>query len=73
MALTRIAVVGGCDDDHCPSVHTTDDPGILVVQGIKIDDTTRTEMGAGLPDHEDAVVIPADVVLRAARIIEAGA
>ncbi|NGN95758.1 hypothetical protein G5C66_23850 [Nocardioides sp. KC13] len=54
-------------------MHTTDDPAVLVVQGIKIDDATRTELGANLPDHEDAVTIPADVILRAARAIEAQA
>lgn len=70
MALTRIAVVGQCDDTNCPSVHTTDDPEILVVQGNRLDAVTRAELGGMLPDHEDAVSIPADVILRAARIIE---
>lgn len=70
MALTRIAVVGHCDDTNCPSVHTTDDPGILVVQGNRLDAATRAELGETLPDHEDAVSIPADVILRAAQIIE---
>lgn len=71
MALTRIAVVGGCDGGDCPSVHTTDDPTVLVVQGVKLDDATRTELGDHLPDHEDAVTIPAEVILEAARILEA--
>lgn len=71
MALTRIAVINGCENTGCPSVHTTDDPAVLVVQGIKLDDATRTEMGAGLPDHEDAVTIPVGVILEAARILEA--
>jgi len=71
MALTRIAVEGGCQNGSCPSVHTTDDPAVLVVQGIKLDDATRAELGAGLPDHEDAVTIPVDVILEAARLLEA--
>jgi hypothetical protein len=70
MALTRIAVVGNCDDTNCPSVHTTDDPDVLVVQGNRLDAATRAELGGTLPDHEDAVTIPADVILRAARVIE---
>lgn len=70
MALTRIAVFGGCNGGGCPAVHTTDDPEVLVVQGIKVDNTVRTELGDTLPDHEDAVTIPADVVLEAARILE---
>ena len=69
MALTRIAVAGDCQNGNCPSVHTTDDPTVLVVQGIKLDDTTRTEL-AGMPGHEDAVTIPADVILQAARALE---
>ncbi|WP_406034015.1 hypothetical protein OG801_04655 [Nocardioides sp. NBC_00163] len=48
----------------------TDDPGILVVQGNRLDAATRAELGGTLPDHEDAVSIPADVILRAAWIIE---
>lgn len=70
MALTRIAVINGCNGGGCPAVHTTDDPTVLVVQGIKVDDTVRTELGATLPDHEDAVTIPAEVILKAARILE---
>lgn len=70
MALTRIAVAAGCQNGACPSVHTTDDPTVLVVQGIKLDTATRTKMGTGLPDHEDAVTIPADVILQAARVLE---
>lgn len=70
MALTRIAVDGDCQNGNCPSVHTTDDPEVLVVQGIKLDAATRTELGAALPDHEDAVTIPADVILKAARVLE---
>lgn len=70
MALTRIAVTNDCNGGNCPSVHTTDDPEILVVQGIKLDDTTRNELGAALPDHEDAVTIPAEVIRQAARVLE---
>ena len=54
----------------CPSVHITDDPNVLVVQGVKLDDATRTELGERLPDHEDAVTIPADVIREAARVLE---
>ena len=68
MALTRIAVDNGCPGGDCPSVHTTDNPDVLVVQGVKLDDATRTELGA--PDHEDGVTIPTDVILEAARKLE---
>lgn len=71
MALTRIAVDADCNGGSCPAVHTTDDPSVLVVQGVKIDTATRTELGESLPAHEDAVTIPADVILRAARLLEA--
>lgn len=70
MALTRIAVSNDCNGGSCPSVHTTDDPAVLVVQGIKLEDAVRTELGAALPDHEDAVTLPAEVILQAARILE---
>lgn len=70
MALTRIAVSSDCNGGSCPAVHTTDDPGVLVVQGVKVDDAVRTELGATLPDHEDAVTLPAEVILQAARVIE---
>ena len=70
MALTRIAVDAGCQNGACPSVHTTDDPAVVVVQGIKLDDATRTELGAALPSHEDAVTLPAEVILQAARVLE---
>lgn len=70
MALTRIAVSNDCNGGSCPAVHTTDDPNVLVVQGVKVDDAVRTELGATLPDHEDAVTLPAEVILQAARVIE---
>lgn len=70
MALTRIAVDNGCPGGDCPSVHTTDNPDVLVVQGVKIDAATRTELGEHLPDHEDAVTIPAEVIREAARVLE---
>ncbi|HEY9353762.1 MAG TPA: hypothetical protein VIP28_10950 [Nocardioides sp.] len=69
MALIRIAVSNGCNGGNCPSVHVTDDPDVVVVQGIKLDDLTRTEL-AGMPDHEDAVTLPAEVILQAARALE---
>ena len=71
MALTRIAVLNGCRNNGCPSVHATGDPAVLVVQGNRIDAATRAELGQRLPEHEDAVTIPAEVILEAARIIEA--
>lgn len=69
MALIRIAVDANCDGGDCPSVHTTDNPDVVVVQGVKLDDATRAEM-AGMPGHEDAVTIPADVLRQAARVLE---
>lgn len=70
MALTRIAVSNDCNGGSCSSVHTTDDPTVVVAQGIKLDDTIRTELGGALPDYEDAVTLPAEVILQAARVLE---
>ncbi len=53
----------------CPSVYATDDPETLVIQGNVLDDATRANLSQVL-DGEDAVMIPTETILRAARMIE---
>lgn len=69
MNLELIAkwVVSG--SSGCPSVYATDDPDILVVQGTTLDAETRANLHQVL-DGEDAVAIPKETILRAARLIE---
>lgn len=69
MALIRIAVDGDCNGGTCPAVHTTENPDVLVIQGTVLDEVRRSELGA-IPSTEDAVTIPTEVILRAARLIE---
>ena len=54
----------------CPSVYTTDDPEMLVIQGNMLDDSTRARLVNHL-DGEDAVSIPTETILRAADMIRA--
>ena len=42
-----------------------DDGDNLVLQGYKLDDATRRTLG--IPDGEDAIVMPKNVFLRGAR------
>lgn len=52
----------------CPSVYTTEDPEMLVIQGNLLDDATRATLLNNL-DGEDAVAIPTETILRAADMI----
>jgi hypothetical protein len=52
----------------CPSVYTTEDPELLVVQGRLLDQDTRTTLLNNL-EGEDAVAIPTETILRAADMI----
>jgi hypothetical protein len=54
----------------CPSVYTTDDPEMLVIQGHVLDADTRARLINPL-DGEDAVAIPTETILRAADMIRA--
>ena len=54
----------------CPSVYTTDDPDMLVIQGNVLDGDTRGRLLNQL-DGEDAVTIPTETILRAADMIRA--
>jgi hypothetical protein len=51
-------------------VYTTEDPDWLVIQGNVLDDRTRSGLVNPL-DGEDAVMIPAETILRAADMIRA--
>jgi len=66
MLLVTWAGSGG---SGCPSVYTTDDPDTLVVQGNVLDTDTRGGLQKVL-DGEDAVTIPTETILRAAKMIE---
>ena len=52
----------GCRDGACPTVYRTD-RGTLVVQGSSVD---RAEIDLTVPDHEDLVEIPLEVLMHAA-------
>lgn len=69
MELTRIAKANGSGDSGCPAVYTTDDPDMVVIQGNVLDADTRANLQQVL-DDEDAVTLPTETVLRAARLIE---
>ncbi len=62
MELTRIA--GGdpeCRTDDCPTVYTTDTPGLMAVQGEVVKRRT--------PEGEAVVSIPESVLREAARAL----
>jgi hypothetical protein len=50
----------------CPALYRAD--GGYVVQGVKIDDKTRTAL-RDLADDEDAVFVPADVLDRLREVV----
>jgi hypothetical protein len=52
--------LAGCEDKTCPAVWATDQPGMVAVQGAKIVTTDRG--AAEIPDHEDVVLVPADLL-----------
>lgn len=64
--LTKWIVSGS---SGCPSVYETDDPETLVIQGNVLDAETRSNLAQVL-DGEDAVAIPTETILRAAKMIE---
>jgi hypothetical protein len=64
-----IATWAGSGGSGCPSVYTTEDPETLVIQGNVLDSETRDGLQKVL-DGEDAVTVPTETILRAARMIE---
>lgn len=70
MQLHLVTKWSGSGSSGCPSVYTTDDPDLLVVQGHQLDAETRSRLVDHL-DGEDAVSIPAETILRAAEMIRA--
>jgi hypothetical protein len=66
MLIARWFMSGG---SGCPSVYATEDPDTLVIQGNVLDPETRNNLQQVL-DGEDAVAIPTETILRAARIIQ---
>jgi hypothetical protein len=67
--LTLIAKWFMSGGSGCPSVYATEDPDVLVVQGNVLDPDTRSNLRSVL-DGEDAVSIPTETILRAARMIQ---
>jgi hypothetical protein len=68
MRIKLVAKWANSGSSGCPSVYTTDDPEVLVIQGNVLDEATR----GGLVNHldgEDAVTIPTETILRAADMI----
>lgn len=53
----------------CPSVYATEDPEVLVIQGGTLDAHTRANLENVL-DGEDAVTLPKETLLRAAKMLE---
>ncbi|MDE3724661.1 hypothetical protein PWG71_25005 [Nocardiopsis sp. N85] len=58
MEFTKIS--GGCEDDPCPAVYTTDRKS-YIVQGYTISDPDVLRR-LGLPPGENAVEIPHDLL-----------
>lgn len=69
MRLNLITTWIGSGGSGCPSVYTTEDPEMLVVQGNVLDDATRGNLQTVL-DGEDAVLIPTETILRAMQMIQ---
>lgn len=70
MQLHLVTKWSGSGTGTCPSVYTTDDPALLVVQGTVLDAETRSRL-VDHGDREDAVSIPAETILKAAEMIRA--
>lgn len=51
---------GCCHGKNCPTVYRRESDGMLVVQGYLLSEKDRTELS--LPNGEDAVVIPEDLI-----------
>lgn len=66
MLITKWSSSGG---SGCPSVYSTDDPDTLVIQGNTLDADTRGNLQQVL-DGEDAITVPTETILRAARMIQ---
>jgi hypothetical protein len=69
MHLTLLAKWIASGGSGCPSVYATDDPKVMVIQGNVLDSETRANLQQVL-DGEDAVAIPTETILRAAKLIE---
>lgn len=56
--LTLRATSPGCEDGTCPNIKQDGTTGAYRIQGYRVADRT----GLNLPDGEDVVEIPADVM-----------
>lgn len=70
MELELLAKWANSGGNGCPSVYATEDSESLVIHGNVLDETTRGNLHNVL-DGEDAIIIPTETILRAARLIEA--
>lgn len=55
---------GDCGNGDCPTVFTTDQPGMVAVQGYAVDHKT--------PEGEGMVMIPEEILKEAARALGGG-
>ncbi|MDQ2707707.1 MAG: hypothetical protein M3Z25_08765 [Actinomycetota bacterium] len=63
----RLEVLAGCNGGPCPKVGARPGrPGQLIVQGLRVPDDQRSGLGV-IPDHEDVVEIPEEILLAYAR------
>jgi hypothetical protein len=64
--LTRRLVKSGESGEHgCPAVYATDDPQVVVVQGVRLAAATSAQLQQVAP-NEIAVAIPIEMLRRAA-------
>jgi hypothetical protein len=69
MELSLITKWSNSGGSGCPSVYSTDDPNTLVIQGNTLDGDTRSNLQQVL-DGEDAITVPTETILRAAKMIQ---
>jgi hypothetical protein len=68
MQIRRPTKWAGSGSSGCPSVYTTADPEVFVIQGNLIDADARSRLVNPL-EGEDAIAIPAEMILRAADML----
>jgi hypothetical protein len=63
----QLVVLAGCDTGPCPKVgHRRARPGFAIVQGSRVPGGERPALGH-IPNHEDVVEVPEEVLLQYAR------
>jgi hypothetical protein len=62
MRLTR-KYGDGCNDGTCPAIYDTDDPAVVGVQGSVLTDSGAVADLGLIPDHEQVVLLPRELLL----------